>query len=559
MIGLCFEADTPCASCSRPLPLNALVETIVCTGCLAVNKFSVDDWKELLEDMFKSAPTFQENEGQPSTIMGSRNYSLTMGRQNPKFSDTKTYIDMEAAIASVETGRIINPQTQVAYSVRKLPEKFASACPNVKYLVGEDFTLLPNYSGSSLLDNPKKELVPFTCPNCAGTLQIDGSERKLKCQHCSTESYIPDETWQKMHPVKSRQRFYFWYDERTVKFEWDSDLHDCIADEEGTLYMSVDPIFGSDDDLWVVALNPDLTIKWKRNNLKFKTTTGGGEAQLGITSRGEVMVWSWDRSAMLLLSCKDGSDIKKIGVKNEAEDKTVATVFDFKLVRSITATPDGKYFVHAARDRMSGENGRYCEFLVLDENANISPPWSSAESPKKGFFGSLKKAFSGMGDVPYFDKLKSQPTKCESYDIHLSCGRDGSIYMLSHYDMIKFDKNGNHIYHKKIEGGHIPHKIVGDAQGNAYFLMDEHPKDTSALIKVSPDGSSMTPVIKGVLDGGYLCDEDHLAIGGNGIIYCTGYGGRVRVFNPDGTQTYASNESLDEAKDKIREKEEMED
>ncbi len=560
MIGLCFEADTPCSSCSRPLAMNALVETIVCSECLTVNKFTVEGWKNLLEDMFKSAPTFRENEGQPSSIMGGRNYQIMYGRQNPKFLDTKTYMDMETAVAGAETGKIINPQTQVAYSIRKLPEKFASACPNVHYIIGEDFTLLPNYTGQSeVLDNHhKKELVPFTCPNCAGTLQIDGSVRTLKCQFCSTESYIPDETWQKMNPTKSKERFYFWYDELTMKFEWDSDLHDCIADEEGTLYLSVDPIFGSDDDLWIVALNPDLTIKWKRNQLKFKTHTGGGEAQLGLNTHGELMVWSWDRNTMLLLSKKDGLEVKRIGKKNEDPDKAATTVFDFTMTRHLAGNKDGNYFVYAIRDRQA-DGKTYCEFLVLDPEANISKPWGLDDPAKKGFFGSLKKAFSGIGEAPYFEKLKNRPTRCRNYDVKISIGADGSYYLLEHHDLIKLDKNGEQIYFHTITGGYVMHKVVGDAEGNAYYLMNEDQKDTTVLIKISPDGKNFGPSIKGIMDGGKLCEENMLAIGGNGTIYCLGYGGRIRIFNPDGTLTYASKESLEEEEDLIKEKKEMED
>jgi hypothetical protein len=559
MIGLCFEGDTPCSSCSSPLPMNALVENIVCTQCMTINKFTVDDWKDLLEDMLKTGPTFQENEGQPSSIMGGRNYKITYGRQNPKFLDSKTYIDMEKAISDLSSGKVINPETQVAYSIRKLPEKFATACPNVQYLVGEDFTLLPNYNGASVLDNQqKKELVSFTCPNCAGTMQIDGSARLLKCQHCSTESYIPDETWQKMHPAKAKTRFYFWYDELSVKFDWDSDLNDCIADQEGTLYMSVDPIFGSDDELWIVALNQDLTVKWKRNNLKFKTTTGGGEAKLGLNAKGELMVWSGDRNTMLLLSTKDGSDIKKIGKKNEDADKTIATVLDFKSCIYIAGTKDGKYFLYANRDKGDNSSSNY-EFLSVDEEGNILPPWALGEPEKKGFFGSLKKAFSTIGDIPYFDKLGSKPTRCKDYEMKVSVGADGSHYLLHYDEIIKLDAHGKYIYYKKVEGSSIRHRIVGDAQGNAYFLVDQDKNETAALMKISPDGNSIIPFIKGVLDGGYLCDENKLAIGGNGIIYCTGYGGRMRIFNPDGTMIYASEHSLEDEKDKIKEKEEMED
>jgi len=171
----------------------------------------------------------------------------------------------------------------------------------------------------------------------------------------------------------------------------------------------------------------------------------------------------------------------------------------------------------------------------------------------------MKKAFSNIGDVKYLETLKSYPTLCRTYEIELSSGRDGSIYMVGSYDLLKFDKNGELVFRKKLEEEYIRHKVAEDMQGNAYFLSEDNQKNIINLIRVDGDGGNSTILIKGVLEGGLLCDEDKLAIGGNGMIYCLGYGGRIRIFNLDGTLIFASESSLEEAKDKLKEKEEMED
>jgi len=559
MIGLCFEAETTCSSCGKPLPMNALTETIVCTQCMHNNTFTVVEWKNLLAALFKEGPTYKENDGTPSTVMGARTYKILYGRQNPKFLDTKTYMNFEEAIKNASGGKIINPATNVAYSIRPLPVNFKEACPNVTYLLCEDFTQLPLHSGpSKVLDQvPHGELIPFNCPNCAGTLQIDGSERLLKCQFCGAESYIPDETWQKLHPVKTKQRFYFLFDENSMVFDWDSDLYDMVSDADGVLYLSVEPIFGSDDKLWVLALNPDLTIKWKRNNLKFVTHTFGGEAKLGLTVNGELMVWSGDRNTMLLLSTKDGSEIKHIGKKLEESEKQDNAVMDFTQCRYIAADIDGNYFALVNRDKKDAGSDSYCEFMVLDKDANLHKPWGMGEAQGKGLFGSLKKAFSGMGDAPYFDKIHDKVYRCRDFDVTISVGLDGSYYLVNYHHLAKYDRSGKQIYLTEITKGDIQHRVVGDKDGNAYYLSEDN--DKIMLMKISQDGGSTSTIIKNVLDGGYLCDEDKLAFSANGTFYCAGYGGRIRKFGPDYKLLYTSPKSLEEEKEKLQKNEDDKD
>ena len=43
----------------------------------------------------------------------------------------------------------------------------------------------------------------FSCPNCSAALRIiSESERITACEHCSSEIFIPDAIWNRLHPVK---------------------------------------------------------------------------------------------------------------------------------------------------------------------------------------------------------------------------------------------------------------------------------------------------------------------------------------------------------------------
>ena len=562
MIGLCFEGETTCNSCGKTLPMNALAETIVCNECLHPNNFTVNDWKDLLEAMFKKAPAFSENEGTPLTIITSKHYKIIYGRQNPKFSDTNTYINLEEIYKCAESGKILNPESNIEYSIRMVPEIFKEACPDVTHILCEDFSQLPGRNKTLEVLDAKShgELVALNCLSCAGTLQIDGSQRLLKCQFCASEFFIPDETWQKIHPVKTKQRFYFLFDDKQLKFEWEHSLYSFVTDADGTIYMSVEPDFGSNEKLWILAINPDFTIKWKQNDLNFNTKTMGGEAKIGLTANSEIMVWSSDRNTMLLLSAADGSEIKRIGKKCEDSEKQTFTIMDFNKCRQIVPDIDGNYFAFIDREKKDSESNYYYEFMVVDNEANLTKPWGLGESQSSGLFSSFKKALSGLGNAPYFENISNKVTRCRSNDTKISIGLDGSYYFQYSSHIAKFDRSGKIIYMKEFSKGYIKHKLVGDKEGNAYYVLDRSDGSNKyELIKISPDGSNLTTFIKHVLDGGELCNESMLSISANGTIYCADYGGCIRIFDLDGKLQYASNKSLEKEAYVIKKKNEMED
>lgn len=558
MIGLCIEAETTCSKCASPLAINALVERFICGQCFHENYIALEEWKDLLADFFKEALHYEENEATPSTVFSNRNYELTLGRQMPKFSDTKTYIDMEMALKAVPTGKIVNPKTNVPYSIRPLPFHFQSFCPQGTYLLCEDFSQLSEFQESvdAFKASFESKIIPFTCPSCAGTLEINGSERTLKCKFCATESYVSDAVWQKLHPVKTKQRFYFCFDEKALRFEWDSEIWDIVADANGILYMSMEPIFDSDDKLWIVALNPDLTLKWKRHDLKFKTSSNN--PKLTLNSNNELIVWSSDRNTIAVLSTKDGAEIQRIGKKLDNPDEKEFTFIDFAKCKSIAADIDGNYIVMVDRN-LNDSGGNHCyELMLMDKYGNLTLPWGLDKKEEKSFFGKIASFFSSPEGAVYVENAKDKTYQFREDDLQLTVGMDGSYYLRAYSYFAKYDRSGKLLYlHQMDDSSYTDDKVVGDKNGNAYYIKVSNSK--SALLKISPNGDKKEVLIHNVLDYGGFCKEDKLAISENGTIYAVGYSGCLRTFDMNGQLIYASAASLKDEKGMKDEVAEMED
>ena len=537
MIGLYFEGSTPCSGCGNNIPLNALVEDFVCSECLTENTVSIQSWKHILESMFKEGPRFHENETQKSSIFADRTYSIVYGRQNPKYRDNKGYIDMAKAISGAE--QVINPATGQAFSIRPMPKNMKDINPYVTHLVAEDSNLFSVHGKNQPFYKDRAEIHTFSCPSCGAGLQTDGSARTLKCNYCTHESYIPDMVWQKMHPKQVKQSFYFWFDESKVPFTWENALLDCVIDEKGVVYLCLEMIFDSskDDELWIVALHPDLTIKWKNDTLKFPITTNVffGTTLLGINAEGEIMVWSRQRSAMRLLSAENGRELRRIGAKSESGDTSEGQILDFKKCLYITALPSGGYFAFIERSTKNSEPTYH--FVRLDNEARILHPWNN--SPK-GFWGFLKNLFS---DIPNIENIRSHPTQCQTrYISSMSIGLDGSFYIQEGTHIIKLDAQGHFVYHTIVEEEILGHKIFGDAEGKVYYLSKKDKRQN--LVEIDAVGKLTVQHIASVLDNGHLAEEDMLAISANGTIFCGGYSGRIRMFDAQRNLIYVSSSSL---------------
>jgi hypothetical protein len=67
-------------------------------------------------------------------------------------------------------------------------------------------------------DEESSRPIVMSCPNCAGALSISAaSERIMNCGFCSTEVYVPDAVWKRLHPVGETEEWFAGFEGPTLK------------------------------------------------------------------------------------------------------------------------------------------------------------------------------------------------------------------------------------------------------------------------------------------------------------------------------------------------------
>jgi hypothetical protein len=241
MIGICIELKTECKHCGNPLMINALVENILCPACHKTNSFSVEAWHGLLDDGLEGIEAFKPGEGQPSSIFsGEYKYNMLFGRQEPRCRNCKQDIDVSKIEEYAQSGTVKCVKCSTNISVRKAPENVQKEIAGIKYLIGEDSDLISTHTGDKKLPNDTKPIL-FTCPSCAGNLEIDGSSRIINCKFCDSQIYLPDDLWLRMHPAEEVQRWYMMYDKVAAAvdklLEWYY-IPGFVIDKDGNCYVA---------------------------------------------------------------------------------------------------------------------------------------------------------------------------------------------------------------------------------------------------------------------------------------------------------------------------------
>lgn len=576
MIGIAIEASTVCESCGQPVPINAMEMSILCPHCSAPNELNLDDWETIVGDAIKAAPTYAEGEGNRSTVIGRRKYSLMYGRQLPRF-DSKVQVDMEAAVADPD-GKIFDPETGAVYYIRPAPAPFKEAFPGLQHLVCEDadqWSTRPE--GHAAVQSAGVQPQAISCPKCSASFETIGEQREVFCGYCGAACFIPDEVWQRLHPVKAVRRWFLWYDEKQAPLTWSS-IGDVAVDAEGNLYMIAE--LESFGDASLVSMDRQHRLRWLRSDLKLGSRHSFSEGPFLALSRhdarqqpaapaasgapyresgappdpaaagGRVYVWTPDKNSLRVLSCRDGSDLDKLGGIDGRQPE--GEPFSLKGAQSLACDIDGTLLAYSDHKKDDAGNSYY-SLVRYDLDGNILPTWPEASKP--GFFGRLARSLSGASGPPGFSDLGDRPERCDDREVLISVGLDGSYY-LRHYGscVAKYDREGNKVYNIKLPDGiSSERQICGDAQGRAVLVSQSRIREVDAgrICRISADGAKVSVLVKSVLEGGPMGYEDQLALGPDGTIYVLDYGGKFRAFSPEGKVLEVSEASKADDKEKL--------
>lgn len=530
MIGICIELKSSCGHCSSPLMLNAVTNDIICPACNKYNYFSDEDWQNLLEDAVKEGPGFKDGEGQPSTIMrGAYNFQMMYGKQMPRCGKCKTAVDLSKLDQYSAQGHFKCTKCQSDLFARRTDDILAKTYETVKYLVGEDDDMLKTDKSKGKAPESSKPVL-FNCPSCAGNLEIDGKDRMVTCKYCSSEIYLPDDLWLRLHPVKQVARWYMVIDENALPSkgtlpEWYY-LSDMLTDNESNTYFATDSDEGEGFIVW--SIDKELNVRWIRKGLKYNHERTG----MCLSYDGDLFLFSEDKNSILKLSSKDGSDILKIGGQ---ESKGIKS---FKGIKKMVSCPDGTLLANI--------NNTLVRFNEDGERVLL---W---EAKKLGLFS------AGIGNdipqnddewSPYIKDVGSIPKVINGDFTFMNIGTDGYLYMLdkssSDGELAKYEQSGTRVWSKYIPLNYKECRPCQDVNGNIYIIGTNENGDTR-IIRYNTSVDRFDEIIKDLSEGGYLEEEDTISVMPDGTILAAKFYNRLKVFSPALEMIYRSEQSKED-------------
>ncbi len=540
MISIGLDLNTNCKACGNPLPINALAEHIECSICQKTADFPYDFWRTtILADAINDAPDLADGQGKDQQNMaGEYTFHLIYGRQKPRCAKCRTLMDNTKFEEYSRTGSAAC-SCGSSVSVRALPEELSKLFYGVKYLVGEDAALL--FSDKSAMQTPNdSKPVLFTCPACAGNLEVDGTSRMIVCKYCSSEVYLPDNLWLKLHPVKTISRWYLAFEEKTMnerlpKWRYISDL---VIDKDGFAYFITSPDGVEDTIVW--SMEKDFKPRWITKTANY----GYDNCRLAVSSDGILYAFNIRKNSLLKISCNDGSILGNI--KINLTDGSGGESDNSSGVSDLIVDSDGSLLCFM--------NDKIARFTSEGESV---PVWSGTKHDGS-FFSKVSKiinSIDGSGDsaAPDVNELKDKPYRIDTGDVFIKLGLDGFIYIMDQNQaegagIVRYDHSG-----KKDWGSEIPldyrcDKPHIDSSGNVFVLGDTD-DDEHRIMKFNKASNKWETLMKEISDGGLLCGESFFAISGDGKIYLADSDNCLKVFDENLKNIYISAESKENDQD----------
>ena len=529
LIGLCMKAGLYCPGCESFVPINALVSSVRCSGCGNSLELTVDNWKSLLEDPLKEVSSLEEDQGSRSNIFSSYNFKRIAGRQAPRYAGTGDRIDTEVLLNAIENGEVHHPATGEATGIRRLPEAYAKHFVGVVALVGEDPSQLPGKGGDDPIESDISGPIALQCPNCGGSLIIDGTERELDCGFCDSSVSIPDDLWFRLHPVQKMKRWYILIDEMRQPVVWEDDVWDAVRDNEGNFYFTFETDHSEPPVL--ISTGKDRSLRWKRSMKELEHDTSRGEPRLSLTSGGKLLAATSDRTALHVLSTGDGSTINTLEPPEGAAEES-SMHFSMKGCYDFGVFPDDTLFLY--RDCGRRQNNQYVmEFQRFDLVGGKLPLWDTEESSKPGFLQRLKRFFLAVKKARYFDHTRDYPVATMEFDIRISVSADGSVYMLEHNNLLVLEPDGRKRFQIELPCNYTTGRPAVNSRGEA-FAVARQDNDIIHILKVSPDGETVSINAKKNNKDRQIEKNEVLTISPDGKLSLMGYNGYWISIDPEG-------------------------
>lgn len=197
-----IELSIHCPRCETPIHIDGPSGEVFCGKCMSSTEFPGKVWENVIGDALKEAGKMKPGQGTQSTIFGHFRMSLLHGNQVPYCLECKKDFDPEK---DRSLNRFTCSDCGAVMPCREAPSWFKAILPRVKLLAGT-----PPESKDKP-DSPEKTgegAVALSCPKCSASLLVNGEDRLVPCCHCGTRVYLPDDLWLRLHPAKTKTRWF---------------------------------------------------------------------------------------------------------------------------------------------------------------------------------------------------------------------------------------------------------------------------------------------------------------------------------------------------------------
>jgi hypothetical protein len=208
-----FTYRAQCRHCGQPLPVNFPSAEAHCTHCLKSTALAPESFGELLhafDDRHRELVA-----GQPHAatrdfagLAVTTSFRLVVKPLCEKCGATFP----DERIADGETRNLFCASCGDPASTAKVPAWLAAAVPQARQILSVD----PGVGSAEGAAGPPPEAdhqaarpIVMSCPQCGGTLRITAeTDRVLPCQFCTTEVYLPDPIWLRLHPARTVREWF---------------------------------------------------------------------------------------------------------------------------------------------------------------------------------------------------------------------------------------------------------------------------------------------------------------------------------------------------------------
>ena len=203
-----IKAKGICPNCGNSIFLNGVSKHMFCYSCLKnfkLNKEIPVEFVQTCYDELKESPMQETGYSYPGT------YDYRFGNNPPACPECGEIIPKKKLVdkEGEENWEIVCEKCEKSIPVAKIPawikKKIKAA---VIVINAETVTEQTNHE----LEPTKLEGVVFACPKCGGSLEIDGTDRMVKCKYCNSNVYLPDDLWLRLHPIKTVGTWYVGFD-----------------------------------------------------------------------------------------------------------------------------------------------------------------------------------------------------------------------------------------------------------------------------------------------------------------------------------------------------------